>query len=208
MRLNHAWVGLRHVGDTGSAVVDRGYAQLRFQRDRLADVMEQLPNSAAMRQTLGEINATLRETSAVLGAMRGVIGEGKETLRATETVLAFFQARGVGAGASDGSFDVSQYTAALQELGVAARELNALVGNTTRLVESPVLNERVEGTQSVAETGFGRVADLSNGFADRVFWRALMLIAAFFAALFVYRVAAMWIVKRLSQGSRGGSQIV
>lgn len=170
--------------------------------DRLADVIEQLPSSGATRQMLGEINATLRETGAVLGAMRGVIGEGRETLRATDSVLAFFQARSVGRGASDGTFDVSQYTAALQELGAAARELNALVGNTARLVESPALNERVEEAQSVTETGFGRIADLGNSLVDRVFWRALTLIAAFFAALFVYQVAVTWIVRRLSSGTR------
>jgi hypothetical protein len=57
--------------------------------------MEQLPKSEATRQTLAEINVTLRGTGAVLSAMRGVIGEGQETLRATDTLLAFFQTRGV-----------------------------------------------------------------------------------------------------------------
>lgn len=171
--------------------------------DRLADVMEQLPNSNATRQTLGEINATLRDTVAVLSAMRGVIGEGRETLRATDGVLAFFQARSVGAGASNGSFDVSQYTAALQELGAAARELNLLVANTTRLVESPVLDPRLENTQSVADRGVRGLADLSNGLVDRMFWRALALITTFFSALLVYRLAVTWIVRRLSQSSRG-----
>ena len=117
-------------------------------------------------------------------------------------MLAFFQARGLSGGASDGSFDVSQYTAAFQEFGAAARELNALMGNTTRLVESPALNQRLDDTQGVTDV-FGRIADLGNDFVDRVFWRALALIAAVFAGLFVYRVAVTWIVRRLSQGSRG-----
>jgi hypothetical protein len=163
--------------------------------DRLADLMEQLPNSRVTRQTLAEFNTTLREAVALLGAARGVIGEGKETLRATD---AFLQARDLGGGAASASFDVTQYTAALQEMGAAARELNAFVGNATRLVESPVLDERLEQTQRVADTGVGRLAELGNGWIDRVFWRGLGLIGAFFGGLFAYRVAATWVVRRLS----------
>jgi hypothetical protein len=67
------------------------------------------------------------------------------------------------------------------------------------------LNRRLEETSSLADSGFNRLADLSENLIDRIFWRALALIAAFFAALFAYRVATTWIVHRLAHGSRRGA---
>ena len=162
--------------------------------DRLADVMEQLPNTEATRQTLAELRATLREAVPLLAAMRGLIGEWKETVRATNGVLGSLRDRGAGGGAPD--IDVSRYTAALRELGAAARDLDTLLRSTTRLVESPALTQRLGQVRGAANTSFGGVADLGNHLIDRIFWRALLLIAAFFAALLGYRVAAAWIVRR------------
>ena len=48
-----------------------------------------------------------------------------------------------------------------------ARELDSLVGNATRLIESAALNQRLADTHHVAHPRFGSLADLGHDLVDR-----------------------------------------
>jgi hypothetical protein len=163
---------------------------------RLADILEQLPNTDAMRRTLAELNATVAEAGPLLAAMRGIIGDWNRTLGATDQMLAPFQSRATGGGPPERTFDVSQYAGALRELSAAAHEMNVLLVNTSRLVESPALGQRIGQLHDLSDSGLGRLAQQGNEWIDRVFWRAAALLVAFFVALLAYRAAASRIAHR------------
>jgi len=174
----------------------KSVASFASSANRLADTLERLPNTDALRQTLAELNATLDEVGPLLGAMRGVIGDWNQTLNATDRMLAPFQSRAIGGGPPERTFDVSQYAGAIRDLGAAARELNALLVNTNRLVESPGLGQSVGQVHDLADSSLGRLAKQGDEWIDRVFWRAAAMLVAFFASLFAYRLAATRIVLR------------
>jgi hypothetical protein len=189
-----SWTGERvlydAMGEPEAQAMLQNAAIFASSANRLATTMERLPDTEGVSKMLAELNGTLAETTPLLDTMRAVIGDLNQTLGATDRVLAPFQSRAVGGGPTDRTFDVPQYAAAIRDLGTTLRELNALLINTSRLVESPDLGARLGQAQDITATGMGRLADQGNRWIDRVFWRALFLVVAFFVALFGYRVAA------------------
>jgi len=164
--------------------------------DRMAGLVTQLPNTELVRQTISELNGTLKESVPLLSTMRGVVTDLNLTLEGANRMLAPFQTPAVGGGPPERTFDVAQYTSALHELGSSVRELNSLLVNTRALVGSDDLGNRLDQVQSIAANGMGRVGTQGDRWIDRVFWRALFLVVAFFAGLVLYRVASVWVVRR------------
>ena len=169
---------------------------------RLASVVEQLPNSELMQKTITELNATLRESGPLVGQLHNLVGALNQTIEGTDRLLSPFEsqgARGVGGGPPERRFEVGQYTAALREVTETVRELNGLLVNTHALVTSPDLSERLGQVQTVTDTGLGRLDAQGNRFIDRIFWRGIGLVAAFFVGLVLYRAASMWMSRRFTR---------
>jgi hypothetical protein len=164
--------------------------------DRMANLAEQLPNATLMQQTVAELNGTLKESLPLLTTMRGVVGDLNQTLEGADRLLAPFQTPAVGGGPPGRTFDVNQYSNALHELGSSVRELNTLLVNTKDLVTSPELGERLDQIKSVNESGMTGIGHQGNRFIDRLFWRAVILVVVFFAALLSYRAASLWMTRR------------
>jgi hypothetical protein len=166
--------------------------------DRMSGVMQELPKAEALQGVVSELNATLKESVPLLATMRGVLAEMNQTLNGADRLLTPFQTQkpAVGGGPPERNFDVNQYATALRELGSSVRELNSLLVNTKDLVTSPELGERLGQMQSVTDTGLVRLTDQGNRWIDRVFWRGLMLVAAFFAGLIFYRAVSVWMARR------------
>ena len=98
-----------------------------------------------------------------------------------------------------GRFEVGQYTAALREVTESVRELNGLLVSTHALVTSPDLSERLGQVQTVTDSGLGRLDAQGNRFIDRIFWRGIGLVAAFFVGLVLYRAASLWMSRRFTR---------
>lgn len=194
------WYGEQVVYDVMAAPetqdILRSTAVFSSSARRMSELVERLPNLEAMKLTLDDLNGTLAQAGPLLGTLRGVIGDFNLTLGTTDRLLAPFQTRAIGGGPPERTFDVSQYALALRELGAAAGQMNTLLVNTSRLVESPELAGRLGQVQDVSASGLGRFADQGNRFIDRIFWRGIFLIAAFFVMLLAYRVASASIARK------------
>jgi hypothetical protein len=168
--------------------------------EEMAGVVEQLPNAELVRGTVAELNETLRESGPLLATMRGVVSDLNETLGSADRLLAPFQTPAVGGGPPERTFDANQYTTVFRELGNSVRELNELLLNTKALVTSSEVSDRLNQMQDVSSKGVARIATQGDRWIDRVFWRGVVLVIVFFAALFGYRVATMWLSRRFGAG--------
>jgi hypothetical protein len=166
--------------------------------ERLASVVEQLPNTELMQKTMSELNATLRESGPLVGQLHALVAALGETIEGTDKLLSPFEtpAPAIGGGPPERRFEVGQYTAALREVTESARELNQLLVNTRSLVAAPDLSERLGQVQQVTDSGVGKLAEQSNRIVDRIFWRGVGLVATFFVGLVLYRAATLWMSRR------------
>jgi hypothetical protein len=166
--------------------------------ERLASVVEQLPNTEMLQMTMRELNTTLRESGPLVGQLHALVAALGETIEGTDRLLSPFEtpARAIGGGPPERRFEVGQYTAALREVTQSAHELNELLVNTRALVASPDLSERLSQVQTVTDSGVGKLAEQSNRVIDRIFWRGVGLVATFFVGLVLYRAATLWMSRR------------
>ena len=113
--------------------------------ERLAKVIDEMPDSELCDRRSADLRATLTESSSLLQNLRGVVAEMNQTIGGTDRVLAPFQtpAPAVGGGPPERRFDVAQYTELMRELGKTVAGMNELLGNGHALVTSPELSGKL-----------------------------------------------------------------
>ena len=152
----------------------RSTATFASSSDRLAKVIDEMPDSELLQSSLSNMRATLTESSSLLQNLRGVITEMNQTIGGTDRVLAPFQTPmpAVGGGPPERRFDVAQYTELMRELGKTVAGMNELLGNGSTLVTSPELsgklNEAGRGVGHVGERD--STAGLTGHFGDAWPW--------------------------------------
>ena len=164
--------------------------------DRMSGLMTQLPNTELIQQTIAELNGTLKESVPLLAAMRGVMSDMNQTLdRREPDARSLPDSRG---GRRSAGTNVRCRAVHLRAPRARLERPRAqlLLVNTRALVGSDDLGNRLDQMQSIAANGMGRVGTQGDHWIDRVFWRALFLVVAFFAALVLYRATSVWMVRR------------
>jgi hypothetical protein len=85
-------------------------------------------------------------------------------------------------------FDITEYTAAATQLGNAIREMNALLGMVRTPETAKQMQEHLQTVDRTAAERITRTRDELEALVDRLLWRAVALIAAFFVLLSAYRL--------------------
>jgi len=157
--------------------------------DRLVNTLPQTlaaERQALVAQLMGEIEARSEAIGDVTDKLRATLVAGTDTANALRTTLesvdritARFAAKpGVPATGSGKPFDITEYTAMLQELAATTRELNTLAA-------------RVDGALPAVHQATEDAALRAEGLARTLFWRLVLLlaigVALCFAAALAYR---------------------
>jgi hypothetical protein len=138
------------------------------------------------RKLLADTQPVLNNVDTIIKSANDLTKALTETVEAVDKVAARFAQPEPGtpaAGNRGEDFKIAEYTQAAQQLTTAVKELNTLVASAGNVVASPAWRARLDefdalGKRQIAEARAGAV-DL----ADVVFWRALILLGAFFVGL-------------------------
>jgi hypothetical protein len=152
----------------------------RLLAEERAAVFEQLTGLLDERQ--GELQALVVELRSTLEAGGTTSDSVRETVAALDALMARFERPASSAGRTPGRpFDVTEYTAALRQLGDTAQQLQVLLSQADG--KAPALAQ-------VSDRAAGRLASL----VDHVYWRlvqlVLVLVAASVAGALAYRAIA------------------
>ena len=146
-----------------------------------------------IEQLTGILDERRDQLQALVVEMRSTLEAGgvtsdsvRETIAALDALLAGFERRAAqSSGAPSRPFDVTEYTAALRQLGEAAQQLQALLVDADR--KTPALSQVSD-----------RAADRVESLVDHMYWRlvqlALWLVAASVLGALTYRaIVRRWL---------------
>jgi len=149
------------------------------------------------RQTVAEVNNTLARVEPILaGAERtasavALAGDAwDKTLKTlTGTLKDLFPPKEPDPNAPKGRpFDILEYAQTVEQVSTAAVDLRGLLVELQKTVGSSAMTDQVRQLQSTTLSTVGQAETSAVQVTDHVTKRALQVIAAFFAALLVYRV--------------------
>lgn len=160
------------------------------------------------RKLLADTEPVLRNVDGVVKSTDQVVKSAQELTKAlTETVNAAGQVvekiskpsgAPSGAGATSGGapvsgadgkpFEITEYTKAAEQLTTAVKELNVLVASATALTTSPAWKARLDEVDALGKKQLVEAEHRAVKVTDAVFWRALILIGAFFVGLTAWTV--------------------
>lgn len=198
--------GLAASADRISRVAAQMPDTLKSEREALLkafDDREQKLNSAVKevrgtiddtRKLLADTEPMLRNTEQVVKSVDTVVKSAQELTKAlTETVNAadkiaarFDKPAPAGTVPSDAKaeeFKIGEYTQAADKLTIAVKELNTLVASANGLVASPAWQTRLDEIDALGKKQIAEAEHRAVHLSDVIFWRMLILIAAFFAGL-------------------------
>jgi hypothetical protein len=163
-----------------------------------SDLMVGLPGllaterAAAIAQVIDVLDARQGQLQALLLELRSALEAGgttsdsvRSTVASMDALMARFdRSASTASGPPARPFDITEYTAALHQLGAAAEQLQALLGQA---------DAQAPGLARLPDQAAGRLAEL----VDHVYWRLVQLVLVLVAASLVgalgYRaVAARW----------------
>jgi len=182
-----------------SASIDRASATFETLPDRLAAERETLivaidERHETVNETLREVRGVIVDSDRLTKNLTGTVEASErllvqlattsqalgETVRATDQLVARFDR---GEEPSEAApFDIDAYNTAISGLAEIVRELNALLAASSTLMESDAWPARLHDAAMHGDT-----------LVDRLFRRAMLLIAAFFAMLLAYRIITLWL---------------
>jgi methyl-accepting chemotaxis protein len=146
------------------------------------------------RKLLADTEPMLKNTEQVVKSVDTVVKSAQELTKAlTETVNAadkiaarFDKPAPAGAVQSQAAaqeFKIAEYTQAADKLTLAVKELNTLVASANGLVASPAWQTRLDEIDALGRKQIADAEHRAVNLSDAIFWRALILIGAFFAGL-------------------------
>jgi methyl-accepting chemotaxis protein len=161
---------------------------------RLGSTIREVKSSVEEgRKLLADTEPMLRNTEQVVRQVDAVVKSAQdltkaltETVQAVDSVAARFAPPEPGrpAAAKQGEdFKIAEYTQAAQQLTAAVKELNTLVASAGNVVSSPAWRARVEEFDALGKRQIAEARTSAVSLADVVFWRALILLGAFFVGL-------------------------
>lgn len=188
----------------------------------LAKLGQSLPEQ--MRLTSESLFAEMKEREnrvlAILGETRGAIAEASRTLSTAQVVTQDFAGGIVGLAQASRDWNDTiaagaalnrDYIEATRTMMVSSAEMRKIVDETrkvvmeTRMLMDPAAFRRMSVEAEDLSKRMAFQADqLSEKIVDRIFWRAVFLILAFFGTLFAYRIFSASILKRMENRNRGG----
>jgi hypothetical protein len=163
--------------------------------DRFSLVAEQLPEhfSAEREEFLSALQSHEQGLAALAAEVRQALTAGTQMSTSLNTTLTTFDAIirrfGVGEpaqGLPDTNalpFNIQDYARAAGQFTLLARELNALLTDTTNLLDSPALQQRAQDLEMVAR----RVKDDARSVLNHAFLLGVALVMFSLAAALVYR---------------------
>lgn len=183
---------LAQSADRTSLAVEKLPDQLAREREALVTVLED--RNGRLSGLMGEVRKTTAAADQLAARVHQVTESGERltaNLRdtaagVTDTSRAMDQLLSKHAGPPDPNakpFDIEPYVKASTELNQTVAGLNTLLGMTDSVIAKRPWAAPAQDVNA-----------LMSAQVDRVFWRALILICVFFAALFAYRWAgARWL---------------
>ncbi|MBI5844722.1 MAG: hypothetical protein HZB23_08645 [Deltaproteobacteria bacterium] len=188
----------------------------------LARLGQSLPEQ--MRLTSESLFAEMKEREtrvlAILGETRGAISEANRTLSAAQVLTHDFASgiTGLGEASRDWNDTIAagaalnrDYIEATKTMMVSSAEMRKIVDETrkvvmeTRMLMDPAAFRKMSVEAEDLSKRMAFQADqLSEKIVDRIFWRAVLLMLAFFGALFAYRIFSASVLKRMENKNRGG----
>lgn len=169
---------------------------------RLGSVVHEVRGTVEeSRKLLADTEPMLKNTEQVVKNVDAVVKSAQEltktlteTVNAADKIAARFEAPKSNPSAKPGDapaapqpaeadFKITEYTQAAQQLTVAVQELNTLVASTSGLMTSPAWQTRLDEFDALGKKQIAEAEAKAVNLTDAVFWRALMLIGAFFVGL-------------------------
>lgn len=138
------------------------------------------------RSLVTELNATM---SGATEALAGADQVAKSLDQTIGTLDAFMSAHTAPAGSEP--FEIEPFAAAIRDLTLAVKELNALMVSTESLIGSESLNARLDQLNAVADGRLAVAHEHGASLIDLAFTRALMLAIALFLLAIAYRLLTM-----------------
>ncbi len=157
------------------------------------------------RQTVADVNNTLARVAPILaGAERtasavALAGQAWDnTLKTyTDMMRDLYPPKEPDPNAPKGRpFDILEYAQTVEQVSTAAVELRGLLVEFQKTVGSSAMTEQVRQLQSTTLSTVGQAETSAVQVTDHITRRVLQVIAAFFAALLVYRVVVHLLKRR------------
>ena len=165
-------------------------------RERGALINQAMDRLAEERKkTIEEFLAEETRLKGILSLLKETLMEGSNLVVATNSLT-----KQLNLGASPESsepFDINDYKETLREATGTVTQLNSLVGEANRLLNSPGW----ENLLPQLENTIGRVGEESDGVIDHTFVRGVFLIMIWLVCYFLARFALYYFTTKKSSGS-------
>ena len=189
-----------------TAVAESLPTQLDAQRAHVRSEVEKLEQTlasvlAGYGKAVGQTQEMLTATSQTLGGAQQLAESLEPVLGSTERIMELMQgppgAPSAPAGPPlDPNEALKSMNQALVELNAVTVNLNQGLASAERLLVSPEFVTRLKEVDGVAAARMDQATVGGSGLVDRIFWRALALIAAVLLAAITYRVLARRLARR------------
>jgi hypothetical protein len=140
------------------------------------------------RKLLADTEPVLNNIDTIIKSASDLTKALTQTVEAVDKVAARFDTPAAdpskpAAGKDDEAFKIAEYTQAAERLTVAVQELNTLVASAGNVVSSPAWRTRLDEFDALGKRKIAEARTSAVSLADAVFWRALILLGAFFVGL-------------------------
>ena len=151
--------------------------------------VESLPREIAMQtDRVLEVLVEARQTMNQADTMAGSAGDAAERFEqaaqaitnATDSIRGFYQnisEQSANPSGSDSEFDVTEWTAAAEQIEQAADRIDGVIGSTRSLLDSEAVDTTLKDVTGAADQRIDHLNQTGHGLIRSAFWYGLILVA-------------------------------
>jgi hypothetical protein len=161
-----------------------------------------------MRETLAEADKFSTDAQAALVELENVLSMVQEVMQQGDALVGRYSSTpperlAVSAATTEPSlqvrgrpFDIKDYTAALKEAGLAAKDLDAVLVRSGSLLESPAWQQRIAEINAAADGRVRLAAEQSQWLVTSIFRWVFIALGGLLIVLVLSRLLTAWILKK------------